>query len=460
MDHHEAFEVLAGIVLGERHERPEDHERRRIVARQSEQQVLRRDAGLDRGDHLPGGLVAHRLHRGLADGIARVLRHRPRTGSVVELRRVAQAVAAPRIGLHPEQVLGIAEVLLQLHRRRFLGEQIGELLDVRLHDRIAAVDHVERDRAVVRIHHGLHRVPHVVERVAQVAAQRGRPGIGALRVRELRGGGVGVEHPLHLPVEHDRVGVVVVGQERRQQLNTLGDVAVVENPALALDLARHQQIRLGEAHREREAPEETADAHAVGAVVAGGLGAVVVVLEVDLGPLGAHDGVALQVLAHIQARLVERERLGTRSDHVRNVAQRIGRAAVGVHPVGRRGRHAVAVGVGDVLGLPGVGGQLGGAQLTGRQHDLGDLAVDLVAVHVDVAEVVEALDALGLLERVLHDGGVEQPHVAHRVEVVLDVFGGQLRLVPELALGDVVEPERDAGHLDVALDVGRFAGGL
>ena len=292
VDHHEAFEVLARVVLGVRHERAEDHERRIVVARQPEQQVLRRDPCLHRGDHLAGGLVAHRLHRGLADRIARVLRHRPRARSVVELRGVVQAVPAPRIGLHPEQVLGIAEVLLQLTRRRVLGEQRRELPHVGLHDRITAVHHVERHRAVVRIHHGLHRVAHVVVRVAQVAAHRGRPRIRPLRVRELRGGGVRVEHPLHLPVDHHRVRVVVVGQERRQQLHPLGDVAVEQDPAVARDLARHQQVRLGEAHRERQPPEEAADAHAVGTVIASGLGAVVVVLEVDLGPLGAHDGVA------------------------------------------------------------------------------------------------------------------------------------------------------------------------
>ena len=59
-------------------------------------------------------------------------------------------------------------------------------------------------------------------------------------------------------------------------------------------------------------------------------------------------------------------------------------------------------------------------QLAAGQHDLALDVVDLVAIRVDVGEVVVAADRLELVERVAERPVVPQPGVAERVRVVRD----------------------------------------
>src|SRR5947209_2569234 len=77
---------------------------------------------------------------------------------------ILDVVAAPHVRLHPEHLLRIAEVDRQLRRHGLRAEQARERLSVRVDDRVTFVDHMERDRAVVRVDDGLHRVAHVIER--------------------------------------------------------------------------------------------------------------------------------------------------------------------------------------------------------------------------------------------------------------------------------------------------------
>ena len=62
--------------------------------------------------------------------------------------------------------------------------------------------------------------------------------------------------------------------------------------------------------------------------------------------------------------------------------------------VGGRQDRAVAVREDEVAVDPGGGRDAAGVEVAGRELDLGDLVVDVVAVDVDVVEAVEAPDLL------------------------------------------------------------------
>ncbi len=92
-------------------------------------------------------------------------------------------------------------------------------------------------------------------------------------------------------------------------------------------------------------------------------------------------------------------------------------------------------------------------QLAYRQHHLAHRAIDLVAVDVDIGEVVVAPNDLCLAERLEQGPVVPQPQVGERRRVVVEQLAGERRLAGELALLDRVELERRARRRDVVRDV-------
>ena len=89
--------------------------------------------------------------------------------------------------------------------------------------------------------------------------------------------------------------------------------------------------------------------------------------------------------------------------------------------IDRGHRDADAVGVDEPLVDPARGARvLVEGQLASREHDLRQLAVDLVAVRVDVEEVVVLADRLELVEGVAERPVVPEPGVVERVLVLLD----------------------------------------
>ena len=152
------------------------------------------------------------------------------------------------------------------------------------------------------------------------------------------------------------------------------------------------------------------------AVVPAGDGLAAGGLVVDLVPGRADDRVAVEVLADVDAGLVDGEGVVVGRD--RDVTDHEVRTPLGGHGVGRGHGRPVAVGEGHPLALPGLLGDARGAQLTGRDHHLGGLTVDLVPVHVEVVQAVEGPLGLEVLVGVGDHARVEQADVAHRLLVV------------------------------------------
>ena len=95
-------------------------------------------------------------------------------------------------------------------------------------------------------------------------------------------------------------------------------------------------------------------------------------------------------------------------------------------------------------------------QLARRQHHLAGLAVDLVAVRVDVDEVVVLAHRLEVVQGVAERAVVPQPGVAEGRFLGLDVLDAQRLVAGVAARLPVVEPEREPGHRDVVRDVLAF----
>ena len=101
-------------------------------------------------------------------------------------------------------------------------------------------------------------------------------------------------------------------------------------------------------------------------------------------------------------------------------------------------------------------GSAGRVELADREHDLADVVAQLVAVRVDVEEVVVLAHGLELVERVAERAVVPQAGVQERVLVLLDRSLGQWRLAAVVADVPAVEVEREPRHRDVVADVRRL----
>ena len=90
-----------------------------------------------------------------------------------------------------------------------------------------------------------------------------------------------------------------------------------------------------------------------------------------------------------------------------------------------------------------------GVELAHRQHHLARLAVDQVAIVVDVHEIVIGPDLLDLRERLQQRTAFPETHVLDRAGVLDDVVRRELRVARQLALLDPVEPVGPARGRDV-----------
>ena len=250
---------------------------------------------------------------------------------------------------------------------------------------------------------------------------------------------------------------MVVGQERRDLGNALGDGAPEEDLRIIGQLVADDQVEVAEAEREHQPRDRVADPDAGGAAPGGGCPALGIGPAVGLerivelvGSRAGHDVVVLVRLAEVDARLADRQlRIAVDPAH-----QVVRRALVG-HGVDRHGGDAVAVRVDEALVGPGARlvGQPLDVELASAEHDLAVLVRDLVAIDVDVEEGVVAPQDLLLAERRQQRPVVPQPQVVDRRGVLREHLARQLLLAGEAALLDGVEVEGRAGGGDVPGDV-------
>ena len=114
------------------------------------------------------------------------------------------------------------------------------------------------------------------------------------------------------------------------------------------------------------------------------------------------------------------------------------------------------MGEGQVRRLPRRLRHAGGVELPGGHDDLGQLAVDHVAVDVDVGDLVEGPDRLQRQEGTTRRLGrrVPQPDVVEGgLRLGGEVLGGEVDVGHERGVLDLVEPHRGAGGGDVVGDV-------
>ena len=427
-------------------------------------------AGRCRGRLLGGDGLGHLVQeRPGGDPGARILGHSPGHRVGVEGLGLVfvDEIAGPHGGLHPEQVLGVAQVVLKVggHLVEVL-EQPGEDLPPSLDYGIVRVDHVEGGSAVEGVHHHLDGVAHIVEPLAQPAVRRQVAHVRSLAVGIPVAGGVGVHDVEHPPVGDHRIGIGVQLQERGQVLHSEAQIPIEDDPGIVLNETGDQRVDVAKAQGECRLAEEAPDAHTVLTVVFEGNGLVVLGV-VHLGNRGPDDGVAGEVLAYVELGPGELE---VGAGLHRDVANHKIRRALGGNRVHRRHRHAVAMGVLDVTTLPRLLGDVGHVELAGADHHLGYLVVDHIAVHIDFA--VEGIKrALGLLhlEGVGHHIGIQKPNIAH-TGTGCQLLGGDRGVETKLAgvdvvlgvlvTGNFVESQGVAGGLNVARDVLRLFLGL
>ena len=166
-----------------------------------------------------------------------------------------------------------------------------------------------------------------------------------------------------------------------------------QDAALAAEIARQQDLGLGQVQREQRPAADPAEPDSAAAVI----GRVDILLArgvVELARAAAHEHVAGPEFAVVDlgTRDLQLRDRGDRRDVLDEViGQPLGRDAV--H---RRDAHSVAVGVRQVLVDPDARGERRGVELARRQRHLPQVAVQPIAVVVHVHEIVVGADLLQL----------------------------------------------------------------
>ena len=268
---------------------------------------------------------------------------------------------------------------------------------------------------------------------------------------------IGVDDVDGAAVEGDRIRVRVEVEERSDLLHALLDVTHEQDARILLDRIGDQRVDVLEPQRERGPPEVRADPHT------GVTGEAGVWLEADLLLLRLHDRIAGQLLRVVQPGGLVVELDVDLGAHRHRQATDHERRFLVDDLVGGGHRHAVAVRIDEALRLPRLLGQVVAVQLPGAHHDLGLLAVDLVAVDVElVLEAEPAEVGLAPAERVVDDVGVEQADVAQRrAGLGRGQRVGRDRVVGgEVPVDDVADRVGVPGSRDVARDVRPLPAGL
>ena len=344
------------------------------------------------------------------------------------------------VRLDGEHRVRILDVLLQ--GVGHLGEALEQLrIDLPQRGRygVLLVADVEADVAVVGVDHDLDGVANIVQgRILSV-------GLG---VREVGAAGVGVDHPVHLAVRHDHVGIVVVHQERRDLFQTVVDVAVDQDLRIGLDIRRNEHLQRALADGEQQAVEEVQLDAARAFVRAVHVGLAAGIVEFLLGRIC--NDVVVRGFAEVDLRAGDRDLRHFR-DRRDAVDQHVGLTGGG-HLIHAGQGDAVAVGILQMADEPLVL-DAGLVDLSGRQEDLGIFAVHVIAVHVHVVEFVIRTDRLGLVVELLGRLEVVDPHVRERAHVLQDVLRRKPVLGHKVADADVLQVVRHAGVVDVVLQI-------
>mgnify|MGYP003693694633 CR=1 FL=1 len=171
-----------------------------------------------------------------------------------------------------------------------------------------------------------------------------------------------------------RIGIE--GEERRERLHAIADVAPHQQPALRRDVVAERQLRqVAAIERDQQTPEESAEDDPAGALVRRqAVGLALRVVELLLPRLDVDVGVG--ELAEVDLR--PRHRDGRMGALHRHVAQDERRQALGREAVDRVHRHAVAVRVDQLLVDPVAAAlrQLVDVELARGEHHLTHRAVD------------------------------------------------------------------------------------
>ena len=395
------------------------------------------------GDDELGVLLARQLHDVVLGSHGAFLHAVDLVGDVpavlalVEGDHVGHVVLGVDVGLDGEHVLRVADVGLQaLGHLMEIPEQLGIDLLQGQGDGVVAVHDVVVHAAVIGVHHHLHRVADIVGAVAVVGL-----GIGVVS-----GGGVGVEDPEQALVGDHDVGVVVVGQERRDLLHAVFDVAVDDDAGIPGDIGGDQDLDVpftqGEQAAVQQVQRDAGSAGIFGVDVAGVAGIVEFLL------VGVHDGIGVGILAEVDGGVghLDLFHLGDGRDGIDEHIRLAGGGDL-VHP--GQG-DAVAVGVFQVGVEPGIGDG-GLVQLTGGEVGLGVFAVYHIAVHVRVVEVVVQTDGLGLVVVFQHRRVVVDADVGDGLGIGQDIVHPQPVADVVIVGGYVVQIVGVAGEIDVAL---------
>ncbi len=259
--------------------------------------------------------------------------------------------------------------------------------------------------------------------------------------------------------EHD-IGIWVVGEERRQCRYAIAEVAAHQQPALRRDVIAEGELgEVAAVERDEEPPEKPAEHDPAGALV--GCEAVAFTLRVvELLLARLHVDVGIGQLSEIDFRPRHLDR-GIGALH-RHVAQDERGHPFRREAVDRVHRDAIAVRVNQLLVDPVTAAlrELLDVQLPRAKHYFANLAVDFIAINVDVGKVVISADFLDLAERVLQCPPVPEPDVLKRSLIVRRISRLDSRLRRKLALHDLVQSIGLACQLDVVGNVGLLANQL
>ena len=167
-------------------------------------------------------------------------------------------IGAVKLGLDEEEVLRVADVLLQIswHGLERL-EQLGENAPVGCDHRIRGIRYIEVHRPVVGVDDDLHRISDVIR-----SSTGKRLSIGEPIARR-----VSVLHPEEPPVAHHHIGVMVQAEEGGNCANAILDVATDKNAALARDVIGEQDVQVVEIPGEEGPPHHSANSDAVRTLV-------------------------------------------------------------------------------------------------------------------------------------------------------------------------------------------------
>ena len=356
--------------------------------------------------------VVGRLQRGGRSERRRVVRRAPLVIGREERARVGHVVGTQDVALNLEQVSRVAHVRQQLLTHlACVNESVGEHLLPRLQNRVFGVPRVERDRTVVGVDRGLHRVANVVDLVQREGRCR-RVGVGnglaqrdGRRVGVARRGRVTVDDPHDATIDDGRVRVRVERQVRRCLLNALDRVAFVQNLRGVRHGLREEDLLRLELDRVEQALEHVVERRA--AIAREGVGRVAHLLftalrgEVELEVVAtADDRVRRRELTEVHAGLILAQ-LGCKRASGRDSALEELRATV-VGALVAVGRHdAITVREDNRVVVPVLRGLARGVKLAKRDDRVLRAAVDLVAVNVEeLGELVVLAELLELREGV------------------------------------------------------------